>query len=171
MIEQEIKLEFDTYEAARQAVVTAGGRLVRSERPQDDRFLDTPESALNDRRSALRIRREPGLTTITFKGPIEAGPVKSREEIETTVADADEAEAIFGKLGFTEWWRILKHREDYLVGDARVFIDQTPVGVFVEIEATPDLIATTAEALGRGPADYILDSYRTLYSKRDRDSF
>ncbi|MEI6246443.1 MAG: class IV adenylate cyclase [Acidobacteriota bacterium] len=166
MIEQEIKLRFDTHEAARQAVITAGGRLVRSERPLDDRYLDTADDHLGNERCALRIRREPGVTTLTFKGPIEAGPVKSREEIETTVADADIAEALFGKLGYTEWWRILKHREDYLIGDVKVFIDRTPVGVFVEIEATPDEIAVTAGLLGRGPRDYILDSYRALYIQR-----
>lgn len=162
-IEQEVKLKFDSHEAARQAVITAGGRLVRSERPQDDRYLDTETDQLSTGRCALRIRREPGVTTLTFKGPTEAGPVKSREEIETTVADADAAEALFGRLGFTEWWRLLKHREDYLIGDVRVFIDRTPVGVFVEIEGSVDEIALTAQALGRAPKDYILDSYRALY--------
>ena len=165
MIEQEIKLKFDTHEAARQAVITAGGRLVRSERPQDDRFLDTTDDHLSNRRCALRIRREPDLTTLTFKGPIQAGPVKSREEIESTVADADAIEALLGKLGYTEWWRILKHREDYLVGQTKVFIDRTPVGIFVEIEGTLDSITATARALGRAPKDYILDSYRTLYAR------
>ncbi len=165
MIEQEVKLRFDSHEAARQAVITAGGRLVRSERAQEDRFLDTGDDRLSDARCALRVRREPDVTTITFKGPIEAGPVKSREEIETTVADADAAETILGKLGFAEWWRHTKHREDYVIGDVRVFIDRTPVGVFVEIEGTPATIAFTAHALGRGPADYILDSYRNLYAR------
>ncbi len=165
MIEQEVKLRFDDYEAARQAVVTAGGRLVRSERPQDDRYLDTTDDRLSRGRCALRMRREPGVTTITFKGPRQGGPVKSREEIETTVADADTMEAIFGRLGFAEWWRNVKHREDYLIGEARVFIDRTRVGVFVEIEGTPRTIADTAAALGRSPADYILDSYHTLLTR------
>ena len=165
MIEQEVKLKFDTHEAARQAVITAGGRLVRSERPQEDRFLDTTTDQLSNSRCALRIRREPHQTTLTFKGPIESGPVKSREEIETTVADADLAETLLARLGFAEWWRLTKHREDYLIGDVSVFIDRTPVGVFVEIEGTPATIAETTRALGRGPEDYILDSYRTLYTR------
>ena len=165
MIEREVKLRFETHEAARQAVIAAGGRLVGSERPQDDRFLDTADARLNSGGAALRIRREPGTTTITFKGPVQAGPVKSREEIETTVADADIAESLLARLGYAERARILKHREDYRIGDARVFIDRTPVGVFVEIEGTVDTIAATARALGRADTDYILDSYRTLYLK------
>ena len=165
MIEQEVKLRFESYEAARQAVITAGGRLVRSERTQHDRFLDTDDDRLSDSGCALRLRREPGVTTLTYKGPVQGGPVKSREEIETTVADADAAEALLDKLGFAEWWRIEKHREDYLVGDVRVFIDRTPVGVFIEIEGTPRAIAETAMLLGKGPTDYILDSYRSLYTR------
>lgn len=163
MIEQEIKLKFSDYEAARQAVITAGGRLVRSQRTQDDRFLDTTDDRLSLSGCALRMRREPDVTTLTFKGPMQPGPVKSREEIESTVADADAIEALLGNLGYAEWWRIAKVREDYLIGETKVFIDQTPVGVFVEIEGTIDVIAATARALGREPRDYILDSYRSLY--------
>lgn len=165
MLEQEVKLRFESHEAARLAVLTAGGRLVRSERPQEDRFLDTTDDRLSNGHCALRIRREPHQTTLTFKGPIESGPVKSREEIETTVADADIAEALLRRLGYAEWWRHTKHREDYLIGDVSVFIDRTSVGVFVEIEGTLDAIAATTRALGREPRDYILDSYRTLFTR------
>ena len=69
---------------------------------------------------------------------------------------------VFSRLGFTERWRFEKHREDYALGEARVFIDDTTAGVFVEIEATPELIETTAALLGKTPADYILSSYRSL---------
>ena len=165
MLEQEVKLRFASLEAARQAVHAAGGRLVRSRRLQRDRFLDTPALGLNEARVALRLRREPDLTTITYKGVAQGGPVKSREEIETTVADADRLELLFARLGFTEQWRFEKHREDYAIGDALVLIDDTAAGVFVEIEGTPDLIEATAALLGRTPADYILSSYRSLVAK------
>lgn len=162
MLEQEIKLRFASLEAARLAVTTAGGRLVRSRRLQSDRFYDTHDLRLADARLALRIRHEPGEATLTYKGAPLAGPVKSREEIETTVASADALEAVFDRLGYAERWRFEKHREDYLLDGVKVFIDDTPVGVFVEIEAAPDAIETTAARLGKSPADYILDSYRSL---------
>ena len=41
--------------------------------------------------------------------------------------------------------------------------DETPVGVFVEIEGSDPGIMSMAEALGRTSADYIVDSYRTLF--------
>ena len=38
------------------------------------------------------------------------------------------------------------------------------MGTFVEIEGDERGIAATAVSLGRGPADYVLQSYQTLYS-------
>jgi adenylate cyclase class 2 len=167
VIEQEVKLAFASLEAARLAVTTAGGRLVRSRRLQSDVFLDTSDLALTHGRRALRLRREPHAATLTYKGVPEPGPVKSREEIETTVADADALELVFRRLGYAEQWRFEKHREDYALDAAKVFIDDTAAGVFVEIEGTPDVIAATAARLGKTPADYITKSYRSLVAGGD----
>ena len=50
-----------------------------------------------------------------------------------------------------------------------VAIDETPVGVFVEIEGGEQGIETAAAALGRSQADFIVDSYRSLFLQhRDR---
>jgi adenylate cyclase class 2 len=46
-----------------------------------------------------------------------------------------------------------------------VAVDETPVGVFVEIEGSEHGIAEMARLLGRRPDDYILDSYRGLFLK------
>lgn len=162
MIESEVKLRFDSYEAARQAVDTAGGRLVRSSRVQHDRFFDTADGTLRAASSVVRLRREPGVTTLTFKGPPLGGPVKSREEIETTAADAGAAETILGRLGYAEVFRIEKIREDFEIDGALVVIDQFQGDTYIEIEAAPDRIAAVAAALGRTQDDYIVESYRKL---------
>jgi adenylate cyclase class 2 len=44
-----------------------------------------------------------------------------------------------------------------------VAIDETPVGVFVEIEGTEQGISDMTVALGRTAEDYIVDSYRSLF--------
>jgi hypothetical protein len=44
-----------------------------------------------------------------------------------------------------------------------VAVDETPVGTFVEIEGGAAAITAMTRALGRTPADYLLDSYRGLY--------
>jgi adenylate cyclase class 2 len=49
------------------------------------------------------------------------------------------------------------------MGDAVVAIDETPIGTFVEVEGSERGVAEAASALGRVPADYLVDSYRSLY--------
>ena len=163
MIETEIKLIFESVEAARQAVQTAGGRLAVSSRLIDDRLFDTPGQSLRQAGGSLRVRRDGARAFITFKGPVQPGAHKSREEVETSVGDATVAEAIVIALGFQPVFRAQKHREEYELGGAHVTVDQTPMGVFVEIEARDELIAPVARSLGRSPDDYRLESYPRLW--------
>ena len=100
---------------------------------------------------------------MTFKGPAIPAAIKIREEYETVVADAATLQTIFEELGLHVWFRYEKYREEFSAADAVIAIDETPVGVFVEIEGTEDAIHRTAIALGKGAADYITDSYRFLF--------
>jgi len=52
---------------------------------------------------------------------------------------------------------------EFRLGDVIIALDETPVGTFVELEGSDHGIAAAAVALGRGPADYVVDSYRTLF--------
>ena len=162
-LEEEVKLAFDTLEAARRAVHSAGGRLVVSRRLLDDRLYDTDDQRLRAAGRAFRIRRDGATTFLTFKGRGQSGPVKSREEIETRVDRADAAEALLSALGLHQWFRGEKYREEYQLGGATVTIDDTPIGVFVEIEGAAAAIPAVAAQLGRTPADYRLESYPQLH--------
>jgi adenylate cyclase class 2 len=162
-LEQEVKLAFDTIEAARLAVMTAGGRLVVSRRLLDDRLFDTDDQRLRTSGCAFRIRRDGTTTLLTFKGPGRPGPVKSREEIETPVGSPEAAEALLAALGLRQWFRGEKYREEYTVGPTTVTVDDTPIGVFIEIEGEVAAIARVAALLGRTPADYRLESYPRLH--------
>ena len=163
-MEREVKLVYSDAEAARRSIESIGGRLVVSRRLLDDRLFDTPEQSLRQAGSALRVRRDGQKAILTFKGAAERGPVKSRPEIETTVGDADKAEAIVGGLGFRRWFRAQKFRAEYACGQATVCVDETPIGVFVEIEApTIAEIDRIAGLLGKSRVDYRLESYPALY--------
>ena len=164
MIEQEIKLAFDSGEAARQAVTTAGGRLVVPRRLIQDQLFDTPDKHLGASDCTCRLRREPGRAILTFKGPTLPGPVKRREETETVVENADAMAAVLGGLGLRPVFRSEKYREEFTIDGVDVTVDETPVGVFVEIEGTPASIEAVARRLGRTPADYRLESYPRLYA-------
>jgi adenylate cyclase class 2 len=163
MIEHEVKLRFPDVEAARHAVERAGGRLVVSRRLLDDHLFDHPTLELRRRQLALRLRRDGGRAILTFKGPRQAGALKSREEIQTGVADARALEGILLALGYRRTFRSQKFREEYALGEAQIAVDETPLGVFIEIEAPPDDIDRAARKLGRGPDDYELESYPGLW--------
>ena len=162
-LEREIKLRFDSSAAARAAVLAAGAAPARVRRLQEDCLLDTADHQLGQRRCVLRVRREPGKTLLTFKGPAQPSIVKVRPEIETVIGDGPLLVRILEEVGFHVWFRYQKYREEFSLDDVIIAVDETPVGVFVEIEGGDRGIAAMAQALGRGPADYLLDSYRGLF--------
>ena len=97
----------------------------------------------------LRVRIENGKSRLTFKGPVQPGIMKVREELETVVGDGDVLLRVLEELGLHVWFRYEKYREEFAHEDVIVAIDETPVGVFVEIEGSEPGIAAMAEALGR----------------------
>jgi adenylate cyclase, class 2 len=162
-LEREIKLRFDTADDARERILAIGATPLRGRRLQDDALLDTADELLRGRRSVLRVRNDGGRSLLTFKGPPQPGAMKLREEHETAVADGEVLVTILQSLALRTWFRYQKYREEYASADVVIAIDETPIGVFVEIEGSEALIHDTARALGRGPDDYITDSYRMLF--------
>ena len=168
-MEREIKLKYDSVESACAAVLATGATPLLGRRLQEDSLLDTEDESLRRRRCVLRIRIENGKSRITFKGPVQPSEMKVRDELETVVGDGALLLRVFEELGFHVWFRYEKYRQEFCHEDVIVAIDETPVGVFVEIEGSEHGITTMAESLGRGPDDYVLDSYRGLFL-RHRDA-
>jgi adenylate cyclase class 2 len=164
-VEREIKLKYDSVESARAAVLAAGATPLLGRRLQEDALLDTEDESLRRRRCVLRIRLENGNSRITFKGPVQPSVMKVRDELETIVGDGVLLLRVFEELGFHVWFRYEKYREEFCHEEVIVAVDETPVGVFVEIEGSEAGIASMARLLGRRPDDYILDSYRGLFLK------
>lgn len=162
-MEREIKLRFSSADDARAAILAAGSTPLLGRRLQEDALLDTPSEDLRKRRCVLRVRMEMGKSRLTFKGPVQPSPMKLREELETVVGDGEVLLRVLEALGFEVWFRYEKYREEFTHEDVIIAVDETPVGVFVEIEGTEHGIETMAAALGRSPSDYILESYRGLY--------
>jgi adenylate cyclase class 2 len=165
-LEREIKLQFDSPEAARAAVLAVGATPIQPRRLQQDYLLDTSDGFLSQKRSALRVRREPGRTILTFKGPVQPSTMKLREEVETTVGDGSTMLRVLEELGFRIRFRSEKFREEFALEDVVVAIDETPVGTYVELEGSDLGIAAAATALGRNPDDFVVESYRGLFTRR-----
>ena len=165
MLEREIKLRFESVDLARQQILSPaiGATPLRGRRLQEDCLLDTDDNQLLQRGSALRVRSENGKSLLTFKGPVQAGAMKVRDEHETVVGDGEVLLTILDALGLRVWFRYEKFREEFSAEDLVIAIDETPIGVFVEIEGSEDHIHRAAAALGKVSQDYVTASYRSLY--------
>lgn len=123
---------------------------------------------------------------LTFKRPFVAGSAtpgnadlnrrhKVREEFEVEVADAGVLTSIFEGLGMKGWFRYEKYRTTFrLPGTANwakgllIELDETPIGVFVELEGPPAAIDRAAQELGYSRRDYVLKNYLVLYLEECR---
>src|SRR3954451_15298608 len=110
-VEREIKLKYDSVESAHAAVQAAGATPLLGRRLQEDSLLDTEDEELRRRRCVLRVRMENGKSRLTYKGPVQAGIMKLREELETVVGDGDILLRVLRELGLHVWFRYEKYRE------------------------------------------------------------
>ena len=163
-LEREVKLSFESVEAARDAVLAAGATPLLGRRLQEDALLDTPPTACATAPARCASAWRTARAASRSRGPC-SSPMKIRDELETVVGDGVLLLRMFEELGYQVWFRYEKYREEFAHEDVIVAIDETPVGVFVEIEGSESGITAMAAALGRSPADYILDSYRGLFLK------
>ncbi len=163
--ETEIKLRLGSAAEGRRLLRRAGFRI-RERRSFEDNFVfDTAEKALRRADKLLRLRVARGRSVLTYKGPSTAERYKSRQEIETSVGQAETAEALLLGLGFLKVFRYQKFRAVYAIAGEPgvVALDETPIGVFLEAEGPPEWIDRTATALGFGEQDYVTASYGRLY--------
>jgi adenylate cyclase, class 2 len=163
-IETEIKLKVASAEVARQGLARMGAQETRARHIEDNLLFDFEGKVLRGRGHVLRLRETPSGAVLTFKGPyrIDDG-IKSREEIEAASADGSAIRAILNRLGFIPVFRYQKYRATFAWRGQEIVLDETPIGVFLEIEGDPAGIHAAAAALGFGPSDYLTDSYAALY--------
>jgi adenylate cyclase class 2 len=166
MLEREVKLAYSSIHEARAAVTAASASLIRPRRLQRDILFDTAEQSLRERGCALRVRDDAGRRVLTFKGPVQPAAMKLRQEYETAVDDGQALVQLLEALGYRPWFTYEKYREEYSLRGVTVAIDETPVGVFVELEGDEAGILSAADALGRSPDNFMLQSYRSLFLAR-----
>ncbi len=110
---------------------------------QEDTYLNHPSRDFARTNEAFRLRRIGAENRITYKGPKHEGPTKTREEIELTLAEGEDAfeqlSRLFANLGFRTVATIRKERTAFhLSNQARrieVALDRAEgLGDFAEIE-------------------------------------
>src|SRR5215212_11761475 len=123
-LECEVKLRFDSPQAARAAVIAAGAMPLTPRRLQSDALFDTAERMLTARSQVLRVRIEDGHSFVTFKSPAEHPTLKLREELETGVLDGVRLATILERTGFRTWFRYEKYREEFALDEVVIAVDE-----------------------------------------------
>jgi adenylate cyclase class 2 len=135
-------------------------------RLETNQLFDFPDGRLRARGLLVRLRRSGGEWRLTFKErALIRGGIKSRPEHETTLGDGAPFAALLEGLGLVPTWYYEKYRRVLKRGAVQAFVDETPVGNYLEIEGSPAAIRTLAAALGFNPGDLISDSYFTLFAR------
>lgn len=112
------------------------------------------------------------VVTLTFKGPREPGPLKSREEIELEVADASAMLQLLERLGYQTILSYQKDRESWSLDDCRIELDEPPhIGLFVEIEGPHECaIRNAQQRLALAQDSLISSSYVRLLMDHCREN-
>lgn len=169
--ETEIKLAVPDLRTARKLLRAAGFRVTRRRVFERNVVFDTPALALRQASTLLRVRQAGRETTVTYKGKPVPGKHKSREELEVSASDASMMGTIFERLGYRPVFRYEKYRTEYRLerGAGMATLDETPVGVYLELEGSPAWIDRMARRMGFPEQSYITASYGRLYLDRCRE--
>ncbi|MCS6952931.1 MAG: class IV adenylate cyclase [Bryobacterales bacterium] len=163
--ETEVKIPVRSAREARRLLRKAGFRPTSRRTFEANVILDTPSLTLKTGDAVLRLRRFGGRSTLTYKGPTQRGRHKRRLEAEVEISDTSTAEWILQQLGFRVVFRYEKYRTGFARtrGEGRVFLDETPIGCFLELEGSSRWIDDTARLLGVSRSFYITKTYMDLY--------
>lgn len=144
---------------------------------EDESNLLLDDDLLSLRRAgrALRVRVVNGRGVLTFKGPASFdGGVKSRLELESGVDAPESVLALLDALGYRPRFRYEKRRTPWRFADPSrplVVIDETPLGLFAEIEGEAGAVRALASELGVAEEAFLRNSYWGLWlAAREEDA-
>jgi adenylate cyclase class 2 len=172
MLEIEAKLKVAAHEPVREALRRASAEHLRTVL-ETNHVFDSADGSLRRRGCGLRVRscRSPdggaAGTTLTFKGPVQPGEFKTREEIELQIEPAERTIALLRALGFERFLLFQKRRESWRLDDATVMLDEVPrLGLYVEIEGpSAERVQRVRSVLGLADEPHIRDSYLALLAR------
>jgi adenylate cyclase, class 2 len=161
--EIEIKFRVSDLRPLERKLKNAGFRLETPRTHEMNTLYDLPGLVLKKKKELLRVRQYGSRWTVTHKQKPRRAHHSSRVELETQVADGSTMQAILEALGYAPSFRYEKFRAEWTDGRGQVVVDETPIGVFCEIEGAPRWIDQTARKLEVAAEDYITKNYATLF--------
>jgi adenylate cyclase class 2 len=163
MIETEVKIRIADPKPVLDKLLALGAAVSRERALEENTLYDFEDGRLQAGRRAVRLRKSGKRTTLTFKGaPQKSRSFKVREEFETGVSDAGQLRRILKAIGLGPSFSYRKHRTVLRQGRLVICLDETPVGVFLELEGKRHEITRFARRLGFTRADFIRADYVEL---------
>ena len=172
--ETELKFSIDDIPAFH-AAVSGLGLSLRTERSFETNTLyDTPDRTLRGKRQLLRLRQYHGACLVTHKRMPEGSTgvaanvsderYKTRIETETHIDDCAAMAEIFSQLGFAPVFRYEKFRTEWDAPEGgHLVLDETPIGIWAELEGEPAWIDTMLARLEVTPDRCTTESYGMLF--------
>jgi len=163
----EIELKFSVADERRlrERMVELGFTLVTERTFEENTLYDSPDRRLRALRQILRLRRYGGRCTVTHKR--QAGGddkrYKTRIETESQVEDCAAMEEIFAQLGYGPVFKYEKFRTEWETAEGHLLLDETPIGVWAELEGPTEWIDTMLERLGVAAESCTTESYGRLF--------
>ncbi len=132
-------------------------------------LYDTPDRKLRNTRQILRLRQYGEKWVVTHKQvPADESLTarhKQRIETETAVEDGPATERIFCALGYGPAFIYEKWRTEWSDREGHCVIDETPIGLYAELEGPPVWIDAALERLQVDPPDVTTLSYGRLFEQ------
>ena len=168
--EIELKFRVHSQSSLERRLSELGYHLDTARTLERNTLYDTPDRTLRKRGELLRVREYGGRATVTHKRHPEheepASPYKVRIETESEVSDEAALAEIFCRLGYGPAFRYEKYRSEYSHAShegAHVVLDETPIGIFAELEGPTAWIDVTLSDLGISVSDCLTESYGKLF--------
>lgn len=166
----EIELKFPVADVRRlRASALALGFEVLTERTFESNTLyDSTDRALRVKKQILRLRNYGGICTLTHKRKADMNDTdvhyKTRIETESEVQDCEAMAEVFAQLGYLPVFKYEKFRTELAHNGGKLVLDETPIGIWAELEGEPAWIDSMLASLGIAESDCITDSYGKLFT-------
>jgi adenylate cyclase class 2 len=168
--EIELKFPVSDPEAFRRKVESLGFRLETERTLEHNTLYDTADRSLRARRQIVRLRTYGKRCTLTHKRQApdsDAGSrYKTRIETESGIDDCAALAEIFAQLGYGPVFHYEKFRTEWGFGETggHLVLDETPIGIWAELEGEPAWIDAMMERLGVVVEDSTTASYGKLFT-------
>lgn len=168
-VEIEVKFQVADPEMLDEKLRGIGFRCVTPRTFERNILFDTKDRKLRAQQSILRIRKYGDKWVLTHKCLTpENNPDarhKHRIETETEVTDGEAVGTVFTHLGYEPAFTYEKWRTEYADATGHCVLDETPIGIFAELEGPGDWIDRVGEQLGLKQSQMITLSYGRLFDE------